>query len=171
MVNNDAKSIKIIKAKATTKQRKTMKALVENGGSVTMAMRTAGYSEATIKTPSKLTSSENWTDLLEEFLPNEYIMDQHKRLFNQKHITYISFDKNLEDTEIREHLESCGLYVISIRISGNTKLAFYSVPDTQAIKAALDMAHKLKGNYSADKIEQTNRFVEPITGMRVIVEK
>jgi hypothetical protein len=171
MIKSKLQEKKIIRATATVKQRKAMKALVENGGSVTRAMRTAGYSEATIKTPSKLTCSENWTDLLEEFLPNEYIMDQHKRLFNQKHITYISFDKNLEDVEIREHLESCGLYVISIRTSGNAKLAFYAMPDTQAIKAALDMAHKLKGNYSAEKIEQTNRFVEPITGMRIIVEK
>lgn len=171
MVKNREKEMKVIRTPATLKQRKAMKALVENGGSVRDAMRKAGYSEAMIKTPSKLTKSKNWQDLLEEALPNDFVMDQHKKLFNQKQVSYFTFPKHMEDQEIRGHVEASGLEVITIRTSKEAKMAFYAMPDTQAIKSALDMAHKLKGNYSAEKIEQTNRFVEPIVGMRVVIEK
>ena len=162
----------LIKTKATIKQRKAVKALVENGGCVSNAMRVAGYSEATIKTPSKLTSSENWTALLEEFLPNEYIMEKHKLLFEQKQINYFSFPVFLTDSEIQDHVEANGLRVVTIRTSEKAKLAFYATPDTNAIRSALDIAHKLKGNYATQKLEQTIKEAPPvITGMRIVLEK
>jgi phage terminase small subunit len=41
----------------TTKQKLAVKNMVENGGNVSKAMRDAGYSVQTAKSPSKLTSS------------------------------------------------------------------------------------------------------------------
>jgi hypothetical protein len=166
------KNNKIIRTPATLKQKKAMKALVENGGSMRDAMRKAGYSEAMIKTPSKLTRSKNWTELLEEFLPNEYMMEKHKLLFEQKQINYFSFPVFLTDSEIQDHMEANGLRVVTIRTSEKAKLAFYATPDTNAIKSALDIAHKLKGNYAAQKLEQTIKEAPPvITGMRIVIEK
>jgi hypothetical protein len=170
MIKAQSQKKKIIQTNATTKQRRTMKALVENGGSVRDAMRKAGYSEAMIKTPSKLTRSKNWKELLEEILPNDFVIDQHKKLFNQKQVSYFSFPRDMTDLDIRKHVEANGLEVISVRSSDKAKMAFYAMPDTQAIKAALDMAHKLKGNYSPEKTDQTIRVVEPITGMKIVYE-
>lgn len=42
---------------ATLRQRKAFKNIVENGGIVSKAMRDAGYSDKTAKTPQKLTES------------------------------------------------------------------------------------------------------------------
>jgi phage terminase small subunit len=50
----------------TTKQKKAVANLVENGGNVSKAMRDAGYSEATAKTPQKLTESDYVQALMKE---------------------------------------------------------------------------------------------------------
>lgn len=53
---------------ATTKQKRAAEILVGSGGdmTVTKAMREAGYSEATINTPQKLTESKAFALILEE---------------------------------------------------------------------------------------------------------
>ena len=52
---------------ATNKQKKAVDKLVENGGNVSKAMKDAGYSEATAKTPQKLTESKGFMELVEEY--------------------------------------------------------------------------------------------------------
>lgn len=49
---------------ATVKQKKALEHLVENGGNVSKAMRDAGYTEATAKTPSKLLDSRGFIELM-----------------------------------------------------------------------------------------------------------
>lgn len=51
---------------ATVRQRKAAEKLVENGGNVSKAMRAAGYSAQTAKTPQKLTESEGFQELCDE---------------------------------------------------------------------------------------------------------
>ena len=50
----------------TERQKIAMQHIVENGGPISEAMRKAGYSENTIKSPSKLTTSEGWKELVVE---------------------------------------------------------------------------------------------------------
>ncbi len=50
----------------TKKQLKAIDNLVENGGNVSKAMRDAGYSEMTAKTPQKLTESKAFNELMAE---------------------------------------------------------------------------------------------------------
>ena len=52
---------------ATSKQKKAVDKLVENGGNVSKAMEAAGYSKATAKTPQKLTESKGFMELLDEY--------------------------------------------------------------------------------------------------------
>lgn len=51
---------------ATARQIKATQNLVENGGNVSKAMRDAGYSKKTAKTPKKLTESSGFQQILEE---------------------------------------------------------------------------------------------------------
>lgn len=51
---------------ATKKQLQAIDNLVENGGNVSKAMRDAGYSEMTAKTPQKLTESKAFNELMSE---------------------------------------------------------------------------------------------------------
>lgn len=51
----------------TMKQRKAVVALVENGGNISKAMLTAGYTPATAKTPQKLTESTGFEMLSKQY--------------------------------------------------------------------------------------------------------
>lgn len=59
---------------ATDRQKKALDNLVKNGGNVSKAMRDAGYSEKTAKTPKKLTESVAFAELLEAYLPDDMLL-------------------------------------------------------------------------------------------------
>jgi hypothetical protein len=50
----------------TIKQELALEKMVENGGNISQAMRDAGYSSNTAKTPQKLTESVGFIELCEE---------------------------------------------------------------------------------------------------------
>lgn len=61
---------------ATARQKRAAEILVENGGkSVSKAMREAGYSPQTAKTPQKLTESVGWQELIDQYLPDGMILE------------------------------------------------------------------------------------------------
>lgn len=51
---------------STIKQQRAAEILVENGGNVSKAMRDAGYTDQTAKTPSKLTKSKGFMELMDD---------------------------------------------------------------------------------------------------------
>ncbi len=52
---------------ATLKQRKAVEGMVENGGNASRAMLEANYSPETAHTPSKLTKSKGFRELMAEY--------------------------------------------------------------------------------------------------------
>ncbi len=67
----------------TMKQRKSLKNLSENVGSIGKAMKKAGYSESTCKTPQRLTESKGWKELLDENLSELSLTQEHKKVLLQ----------------------------------------------------------------------------------------
>lgn len=59
---------------ASAKQLKAIDNLVENGGNVSKAMRDAGYSEQTAKTPQKLTESKAFQELMSEAITDQKLI-------------------------------------------------------------------------------------------------
>ncbi len=59
----------------TIKQEKAFKTVVENGGNVSRAMLSVGYSPATANTPQKLTESKGWQELLAQ-VDDKVILDK-----------------------------------------------------------------------------------------------
>jgi hypothetical protein len=59
---------------ATQMQKRAVIALVEKGGTVAEAMREAGYSENTLHTPTKLTESEGFQELMDVYLPEDKLL-------------------------------------------------------------------------------------------------
>lgn len=68
----------------TLKQIKAIENVVENGGNVSKAMKDAGYSEATAKTPQKLTESKAWLELMEEHLSDQKLTEKHEAFLNSE---------------------------------------------------------------------------------------
>ena len=70
----------------TLKQQQVHKRLMidKTGESVGKAMRESGYSDKTSLTPSKLTNSDGWKELLEEHLDDTLLAKTHHALLKSK---------------------------------------------------------------------------------------
>lgn len=120
--------------------------------SVSRAMRDSGvYSEEFSKHPERLTNSKGWKELVNERLSDSFVTARLRKLFDQKRVEYFTFSKNMKDEEILKAVEDAGLEVINISYTEQGKLAWYSTDDVMAVTKALDMVHKIKGVYLADK--------------------
>lgn len=93
---------------------------------------------------------------IREALSDELLAQKHNDLLNQKRLDYFVFPRNILDEEIIEQVEEAGLKVVNIAMTDKGKRAFYSVDDAQAIKSALDMAYKLRGDYAPIKTANLN---------------
>lgn len=108
----------------TTLRRKLLVSkLIENGGNVSKSMREVGYSVESAKNPQKITATQTFQALLDEYLPEQHLSRKHREFLDSKRIirTYVKGDLKEETEET----------------------------DSNAVKA-LDMAYKLRGKY-ADK--------------------
>lgn len=112
---------------ATEKQKKAIKNVVENRGNISKAMRDAGYSKKSAKNPKNLTESKSWNQLMDKYLPDKLLAEKHKEL--------LVIPKKVRHF-VKGDLES-----------------EYEELDSNAMKAGLDMAYKLKGKYSPEKKE------------------
>jgi len=97
---------------------------------------------------------------IQDSLPDDLLAEHHNKLFKQVQTSYFTFPKSMSDEEIIEHVNANGIDVITVRESDKGKLAFYTIPDANAIKNGLDMAYKLKGSYAAEKSMALNLNVD-----------
>lgn len=163
---------------ATNKQKKAIKKLVENGGNISKAMREAGYSKKTSKTPKKLTESKAFIELMEKMgLDDKTLTKQHLNLMNSHRLDHMTFPlgpieeeekdedeaedesaytfteerTKLTDKEIEELLQSANCVVRRIVHGEHARHVYFWAPDNKAKKDALDMAYKVKGHYAPEK--------------------
>jgi len=138
---------------ATIKQKKACERVVENGGNVSKSMKEAGYSKNTAKNPKKLTDSDGWQELMDKYLPDNDLAIRHKELLNATRLEHMVFPKSVKDKEIKSLLESVNCNVRKIQHGDQANHAWFWAKDNIALKSALDLAYKLKGKYSAEKIK------------------
>lgn len=95
---------------STIKQRKALENLAENGGNIGKAMKDAGYSEVSSKTPKKLTESKGFAELRDEYLPSDLALKAHKEAFDatKPFSSHTEPDKEVPDNAIR--LKAAELY-------------------------------------------------------------
>lgn len=107
--------------KPNLRQRKAVSLISKHNGNVGAAMREAGYPESSSKQPQRLTNSKAYKELIEEFLPDQHLLDRHREMLDAPRImrTYVKGIVTNETTET----------------------------DPSSVKA-LDMAYKLKGKYT-----------------------
>lgn len=111
----------------TKRQQLAYQIFMEHGGKLSMyqSMIRAGYSHAYAKNSDKLQDTRGWQILIEQFMPDEVLLDAHLKLLNAKRIR-----KTFKRGELEEEIEE---------------------EDTFAISKGLDMGYKLKGKYAAEK--------------------
>jgi len=121
--------------------------MVENGGNISQAMRDAGYSPATAKTPQKLTKSKSWQKLMKKYLHDEYLISKHIQLLDATVSDKLVFEDDVPD-EVLEKMIKLVSYSGTAYIVGRTgakTFLYYSAPDRRAQLAALALAYKIKG--------------------------
>ncbi len=121
------------------------------GVSIKKAMMDKGYSESYAES-GQIKKTKSWAVLVEEFLGDEFLLQQHEELFNAKQVERFIFPTRLKDEEIIDMVNEAGFTVITIRPSPLGKMAFYSIPNARAKKDALDFAFKIKGKFSPEEL-------------------
>lgn len=151
------------KTKATIKQRKALKAALENGGNVSKAMTQAGYSPAMAKNPQKLKESDGWKELMKKAgLDDTSLLKKSKQHLEARQFHQMMVDPLISDGEIKEVLEEAGgkfLKAVIVEVTYTTKKGeektfekknvFYTMPDNLAQDRALDKLFRIRGAYAA----------------------
>ena len=130
------------------KHREVLKKMVENVGlSRTEAMKQVGYSEHYAEN-GNVAKTDSWEELMKNYIPDELLAKRHKELLNKREVFRVfnhttgEYEKELADT-----------------------------PDTNAVKAGLDMGYKLKGKYAAEKHINLNIPIPLLGGDSIKNEK
>lgn len=128
------------KSAVKIRQKKLLKKIMETTGkpvSISQSMRDVGYGEGYAKNPQLLTKTRSWQELMDEYLPDDLIAEKHNALLNKKE-------------------------QIVVRDGKTSEVVLTDEIDTNAVKAGVEMAYKIKGRYAPEKIEHT------ITAIKVV---
>lgn len=144
------------------KHKRVLKNLAENGGSLRKAIKDAGYSQETADNPQKITKSKSWKALLDQYLPEEKLLDLHDKQLNSWKLQSMLFQKQVSDEDIFELMETVNCVVKKVVEIPTGKLVFYITPDNQSRNKALEMGLKLHKRLT-DKVEI--RDTTPYSGL------
>lgn len=135
ITRKEAKGKRLIMA--TNKQKKAIEKISENirtGNTQPLGkvLKEVGYKESVTKRPSQVTKSKGFQELMDKIgLSDECLFAKHKQLLDKQEVV-------LRNNNTTKEIEAIPTGQI----------------DVQAVKAALDMAYKLKGKY-LEKIEHS----------------
>ncbi len=149
----------------TPKQIKAAKKISENLASskpksTGEVLREAGYSQSVSETPSLVTETKGFQELLEEYMPDEMLMEVHQGLLKTTKIEHMVFPtgykltadkpegdegKTLSDEEIIDMLADIGCECRKIVHGETARHVYYWSPDANARKSAVELAYKIKG--------------------------
>lgn len=142
--------------KLSKKQKGFIKDYIKTGNGVQSALN--NYDTKDYKTASAIAIENLEKPIIQQTIErysdrfsDEELAQHHKKLLNQKQKSYFVFPKSMEDEEIIDKVNKAGFEVIVISPGDKGKYAFYSIDDSIAKKAGLDMAYKLKGSYAPEK--------------------
>lgn len=158
-VYNFSDMARTYKKKPSVRQRKTAAIMVASGGKIAdgKAMTEAGFSEAYAKNPKKLLTQKSFIELLDEYMPDDYVAMTQSELAKAAKHAHRTFPTSMTDKEITEIIESiAGCKVIKIHHGEQANHCYYWEPDGSVRHSALDMRHKIKGQYTAEKINPQN---------------
>ena len=68
--------------KPTIKQKKVAKKVLQEGKSVSRAMRESGYATTTAKNPQKLTESKGWQEMMDQYVAEDELAKIHRQQLN-----------------------------------------------------------------------------------------
>lgn len=142
------------------RQEKVAKAIAENVGqtgakNVKNAMARSGYSPSYSKN-SMADKTKTFREKFDELLPEEKILGWHNQLGDAKKTQQMTVGLEVPDEDIEVWVEgiNCVLYKI---VEGKAfKTVLFWARDNKAVKDAIEMAYKIRGDYAPDKVEDVS---------------
>ena len=111
----------------TIRQKLVAKEITENNRiSISKAMKKVGYAPSTATKPSNLTKSKGWNELMEKYLPDNELLETHKRALK------------------------------ATKIHGSPTEPDYEVEDIPTQLKAVELGYKIKKKLNPDTLQQFN---------------
>ena len=150
--------------------KKVIAKMVGKGGkSLTKAMVESGYSPAYAHTPSKLSNSKTFKELMDEFIPDSLITQRHNELANACSLSNYKFDLKISDKTIKALINDIpGCKCLYVSRDKYNATAYFTQPDQHSRKDAIDMGYKLKGVYAPEQIELTKRKYQDLSNAELV---
>lgn len=149
---------------ATRKQELVIGKLVEYSGSGKPftwggILVEAGYSPKTALTPTKVTKSKGFQELLEENLPDELLQKIHLETLAAKGMEHQVFPLSMKDEEIIELIEKFGGTVQKFKHGETATHVWYFIADHKMRLDAVKLGYTVKG-----QITKNDRVPDAPTG-------
>jgi len=172
----------VVKEKRAMRARAVAAKIIENPAlSVAEAARAVGLPESVATHPATITNTPEWSELLDEYLPQGEVLETHRGLLRASRVDHMIFadgpkneaecaafiagrnaklkpeenpytrDDVLTDDDIRAMLDEKNCTVRRISRTEQSRHVYFFSPDNRARKDALEMVYKLRGSYAADK--------------------
>lgn len=137
-------------AYVTLKQQLVFKALLEDIRNKTIrplgvVLLEAGYSPTVAKSPTLVTKSKGFQELLDDVLDDDSLINVHKSLLQAKGIDHLVFPLAMSDEEITELIDSVGGTVRKFKHGDTATHVWFWAPNTKARTDALKLAYDIKG--------------------------
>lgn len=145
----------------TIKQKILASKMVENGGNMGMAMIEAGYSKSMARNPYKVIESKGFQYLLAKYLPENLVLKTHRELLRAVKLGNYIFPLEATDKEIKKIIgKVSGFKFIKTQRNKKYIKVYFTAPDFHSRKDGVDMAYKIRGQYSPEKIDVNSQKIE-----------
>lgn len=125
-----------------------------------LAMLDAGYAAASAKNPQQLKRSKGWKELMEDHLPDPWLLKKHVELLDSYGIDHMVFPIVVTELEVTDLLVLAHCVPKKFKLLPTGLHCWFFIPNTKARQEALTLAYKIKGkivdspdvNILADKV-------------------
>lgn len=160
-------------SKLTKKQETFVETYLETGNGTQSALEAYDTKDPDV---AKVIASENLTkpnvvEAIRRGQKDSQIEEAFDKLINLKRLDYFVFPKTMADEEIKAHVEAQGITVLNVRPTEKGKMAFFAIPDGQALARALDIWAKIAGANAPDKHVNINIKAEPSERIKELAKK
>ena len=143
------------------RQNRVVKAVAENlrdtgQKNVRSAMKKAGYSPSYSESTGQIQKTETFMEKFNKIMPEETILGWHNNLGNAKKTQQLTIDKGVKDEVIESWVDSINGVIHKIIEGKLYKTVLFWTRDNKAVKDAIEMAYKLRGDYAPEKHEEIN---------------
>jgi hypothetical protein len=100
--------------------------------------------------------TKTFIEKFNEIMPEEKILGWHSQLGDAKKTQQMMVGLDVPDEDIEQWVERCNCVLYKIVEGKQMKTVLFWARDNKAVKDAIEMAYKIRGDYAPDKVEDVS---------------